>query len=230
MTSTDALTPDAWRAAIGASGAHPSTRLVCHAIAAHLVDGVASMSTTVLAAETGLARTTVEQHIARALAIGLIEVAGRTRTGRRFRPARPAAPLPPKPQRKARGGRRRMPRPEPLPDLPPLPPAGLLVDIRDPRWHAWITHGLSRDEMSTWAATARRTREAIVIPAHWPEPSAAVEPPSALGVVTIPAGTPEHAAWLCHMRRTGRAAQATAADVSKRTLVEKSRWPEVPRG
>jgi hypothetical protein len=105
------------------------------------------------------------------------------------------------------------------------------VECGDPRWEAWVTFWSldTTNETGCYIAVPsafRRRRDSITVDADWPPPSREVQE-VATGAL-IPWGTPEHAAWLAHHRRQGRAEQAQAADLSKRTLTEPSRWPPVP--
>jgi hypothetical protein len=100
------------------------------------------------------------------------------------------------------------------------------IEHGDPRWEAWLRRWEidSTDMLISDPVIFRRTRQPFGVDSDWPPASDQVER-SPTGSFVIPRGTPEHAAWLCHLRRSGAAEAAQSADVAKCTLTEPTRWP-----
>jgi hypothetical protein len=188
-----------WREAIRLAAVAPSTKLVCHAIAHYIRPDCAGP---VCVATRQIAADT---RLHSSTVNGHVRraaqaglLARRVSHGRRIEVA---ATLPPEPQR--------------------------VILFGDPRWAAWSV-AFGRDPDADPRATlAIRLRAELIVDSDWPAPSAEVDGPSALGLVTIPWGTPEHAAWLTHHRRGGNVLLAQSADLSRRTLMERRRWPTV---
>lgn len=106
-------------------------------------------------------------------------------------------------------------------------PSEIELKPGDPRWAAWLDFLVQREGAKF--AKYRRNRWGFLAAADWPPDSATVEV-MPTGLVLVPWGTPEHAAWLAAWRSEGDdgKVRAQAADVSKRTLSTKTRWPEIP--
>lgn len=91
----------------------------------------------------------------------------------------------------------------------------------DPRWEAWLKF-LTQQGSPEVGAIARQRRP-LTATSDWPPESAEVYDGGRL--FSVPWGTPEHAAWLAHWRRTGMAQAAQSADISQRQLIVSGRWP-----
>lgn len=192
-----------WFRGVCAARIAASTKLVCYTI--HANEGSTTVSQ--LARDAALAPPTVRHHIRKAVAAGLLEIVQAPRGGTvlfRFR-------LPP---------------PETT-----SPVQSITLSPGTPPWEAWIRHYLGSIDTSEAAQRLRRARAPFTVPATWPPGSLEVfeaDPASGMRLVNIPWGTPEHAAWLCHYRRTGRVEDAMRIDVATMHLLEPSRWPPLP--
>ena len=201
-----AFSVPAWREAIRTARIAPLTKLLCFTVADYLhhATGLCRPSLGRLAEDTGLSRRTVKAHVRRGAAAGLLEISDWRPPGTVTLAAC-------------------------IPGVWPAPPPALIVLAPgDPRWAAWIAYHRQQPGTSGGAQRAARNRTTWTVDADWPPPSTEVDDGGGLGLVAIPWGTPEHAAWLAHWRRTGRTVQAQAADLSKRQLLERGRWPLLP--
>ena len=102
------------------------------------------------------------------------------------------------------------------------------IEPGSPRFEAWLAHW-QRDGRDV--AGLRRARQPVEAPAGWPPETAApeVEPMPGSSQWRIAWGTPEHAAWLAALRRSGRARVAQSIDMggpSSRPRLWPARWPE----
>ncbi len=122
----------------------------------------------------------------------------------------------------------------PAPAPAATPSSSLLrLSPGDPRWAAWIAYHIAGGSPDAEdARAAQRGKWDYEVPDDWPPPSAEVSVTS-IGTtaqsVTIPWGTPEHAAWLAFLRREDRAAKAQSLDVARSQITRSERWPPIKR-
>ena len=196
---TARISTEAWRRAVMRAPVAATTKLVCYTIIeGESGYGVATIAG--LARLAALAPQTVRRHVRKAAAAGLIEIERAQPGGEWF-------------------------------FLPPADPR-ITLEPGTPQWEAWLHHFMQRDDGAADAArNLKRVRAPFVALSPWPPESAEVlesPPDSGMRLVTIPHGTAEHAAWLCHWRRTGQAKKAMHHELGTRHLLEASRWPPVP--
>lgn len=196
---TDTENNHLWRGAVQRADIPAGTKLVCYTIAQHHVLGTCKVSIAELAKDAALTPTTVLRHIRIAIEKGLLGA--------------------------VRGRRWTFVRHIPEPAAPEAPPPRITLAPGTPQWEAWLHHYLKRGDTVESAHHLRRARVAFTAGANWPPESAEVFAVNGSRLVNIPWGTPEHVAWLCHYRRSGRAADAMAIDVAGQNLLEVTRWP-----